>query len=453
MAVDSDISIANIGAMRLARWLARTGTTQAELARRLGITQGRVSQIVAGAAPSLDLAMKIEAVTGGKVPASALAPDPAGGRGKGTPMTSQSLLDSVETAIAAVRAGELVVVVDDNDRENEGDLIGAASKITPEQMALMVRHTSGIVCAPMTREDARRLKLDPMVADNDAPHGTAFTISVDYKDGLTTGISAKERAATVHALANANVAAGDFVRPGHIFPLVAKRGGVLMRSGHTEAAVDLARLAGLPPVGVISELVNDDGTVKRGEDVLKFAREHNFRIISVDALIAYRQARERLVERTGTFDVPTPIGPARGIAYSTPFDPVQHLALIFGEVGERQSVPVRLHREDLADDVFGERHTLNAVYQAFEKEGCGVLVYLREGTSGVPASRLFEDEDAEESGSAKARVEAWRDIGLGAQILRDLDLNSIKLLTTSTRHYVGLTGFGIEIEETVRLPA
>jgi len=367
-------------------------------------------------------------------------------------MSAQSLLDSVEATIAAVRNGELVVVVDDDDRENEGDLIAAASKIAPEQMAFMVRHTSGIVCAPMTREDARRLKLDPMVADNDAPHGTAFTISVDFKDGLTTGISARERSATVHGLANANAGANDFVRPGHIFPLVAKRGGVLMRSGHTEAAVDLARLAGLPPVGVISELVNDDGTVKRGEQVLNFAREHNLKIISVDALIAYRQARERLVERTGTFDVPTPIGTAQGIAYSTPFDPVQHLALIFGQVADKESIPVRLHREDLGDDVFGERRILNAVYEAFGREGCGVLIYLREGTSGVPASRLFEDAGTEDSGSAMARVEAWRDIGLGAQILRDLDLRSIKLLTTSTRHYVGLTGFGIEIEETVRLP-
>ena len=439
--------------MKLARWLERTGITQAELAHKLGITQGRVSQILAGASPSLDLAMRIEAVTGGRVAVRELSLDPASsGTGKGNLMSAQTLLDSVEAAIAAIRNGELVVVVDDDDRENEGDLIAAASKITPEQMALMVRHTSGIVCAPMTREDARRLKLDPMVADNDAPHGTAFTISVDFKDGLTTGISARERAATVHALANANVAAADFVRPGHVFPLVAKRGGVLMRSGHTEAAVDLARLAGLPPVGVISELVNDDGTVKRGEQVLKFARENGLKIISVDALIAYRQARERLVERTGTFDVPTPIGTAQGIAYSTPFDTVQHLALIFGEVTGRHSVPVRLHREDLGDDVFGERHILNAVYQAFEKEGCGVLVYLREGTSGVPASRLFEEADVEPSDSARARVEAWRDIGLGAQILRDLDLNSIKLLTTSSRHYVGLTGFGIEIEETVRLP-
>jgi 3,4-dihydroxy 2-butanone 4-phosphate synthase/GTP cyclohydrolase II len=439
--------------MKLARWLDRNEITQAELARRLGITQGRVSQILAGAAPSLDLAIKIEAVTTGKVLARELSVDPASVvTGKGNPMSAQSLLDSVEAAIAAVRNGELVVVVDDDDRENEGDLIAAASKITTEQMAFMVRHTSGIVCAPMTRGEARRLKLDPMVADNDAPHGTAFTISVDFKDGLTTGISARERCATVHALANANAGAGDFVRPGHIFPLVAKRGGVLMRSGHTEAAVDLARLAGLPPVGVISELVNDDGTVKRGEQVLNFAREHHLKIISVDALIAYRQARERLVERTGTFDVPTPIGTAQGIAYSTPFDPVQHLALVFGQVADKESVPVRLHREDLGDDVFGERRTLNAVYEAFGREGCGVLIYLREGTTGVPASRLFEDAAAEGSGSAMARVEAWRDIGLGAQILRDLDLRSIKLLTSSTRHYVGLTGFGIEIDETVRLP-
>jgi 3,4-dihydroxy 2-butanone 4-phosphate synthase/GTP cyclohydrolase II len=438
--------------MDLSRWLERTGMTQAELARRLGITQGRVSQIVAGAAPSLELAVRIEGLTGGRVRASELSPPPRPPEpGKAIPMSPQSLLDSVEAAIAAIRGGELVVVVDDDDRENEGDLIAAASKVTPEQMAFMVRHTSGIVCAPMTREDARRLKLDPMVADNDAPHGTAFTISVDYKEGLTTGISAKERAATVHALANPNVAAGDFVRPGHVFPLVAKRGGVLMRSGHTEAAVDLARLAGLPPVGVIAELMNDDGTVKRGEEVIAFARGHNLRIISVDALIAYRQARERLVERTGSFEVPTPIGLAQGIAYSTPFDPVQHLALVFGQVADKESVPVRLHRENLADDVFGDRHVLNAVYAAFGEEGCGVLVYLREGTAGVPASRLFEEASEEASSSARARVAAWRDIGLGAQILRDLDVRSIRLLTSSTRHYVGLTGFGIEIDETVRL--
>src|SRR5205809_1807512 len=189
------------------------------------------------------------------------------------------MADTIQEVLQAFARGELVVVTDDDDREGEGDLIVAASLCTAEKMAFMIRHTSGIVCAPITPEDARRLKLDPMVALNDAPLGTAFTVSIDYKEGLTTGISAKERAATVHALANLNVQAGDFVRPGHVFPLIAKSGGVLMRSGHTEAAVDLVRLAGLTPAGVICELVNDDGTVMRGPQVLAFARTHGLRII------------------------------------------------------------------------------------------------------------------------------------------------------------------------------
>ena len=360
---------------------------------------------------------------------------------------TQSSLDPVEGAIAAIARGEMVVVVDDDDRENEGDLIAAAAKITPEQMAFMVRHTSGIVCAPITPEDARRLKLDPMVALNDAPLGTAFTVSIDYKEGLTTGISATERSATVHALANGNVQASDFVRPGHIFPLIAKSGGVLMRSGHTEAAVDLARLAGLHPAGVISELVNDDGTVKRGPQVLDFARQHGLTIISVADLIAHRQARERLVERQATFAVDTPIGPARAIAYATPFDSVDHLALIFGTIDGGKNVPVRLHREDVVADVFGTRSSLKSVYEIFKRSGAGVLVYLREGTAGVPVGHM---KDAKTK-SAASREQAWRDIGLGAQILRDLGIKSIRLIATGERHYVGLSGFGIEIAETVRI--
>jgi 3,4-dihydroxy 2-butanone 4-phosphate synthase/GTP cyclohydrolase II len=348
----------------------------------VGISPGRVSQLLSGDTPSLDLALRIQQLTRDKVKPGDLSPQLAGAD------TMTNKLDTVSSAIAAIKAGEMVVVVDDDDRENEGDLIAAASKVTTEQMAMMVRHGSGIVCAPMTREDARRLKLDPMVSDNDAPLGTAFTVSIDYKEGLTTGISAKERCATVHALANANVHAEDFVRPGHVFPLIAKRGGVLMRSGHTEAAVDLARLAGEPPVGVICELVNDDGTVKRGAEVMSFAREHGFRIISVADLIAYRQQRERLVERDGEFTVETPAGSATGIAYSTQFDPVQHLALVYGDISSGENVPVRLHRQDLVEDVLGNRDTLNKVYEIFRKEGCGILVYLREGTAGVPASRL-----------------------------------------------------------------
>jgi 3,4-dihydroxy 2-butanone 4-phosphate synthase/GTP cyclohydrolase II len=424
--------------MKLSEWLVNSGTSQSALARQLGITQGRVSQIVAGAQPSLELANRIAAATGNKV-----RPQDFGGQD----MANENRLDTVEEAVKAIAAGEMVVVVDDDDRENEGDLIAAAAKITPEQMAFMVRHTSGIVCTPITAEDARRLKLDPMVALNDAPMGTAFTVTIDYKEGLTTGISAKERAATCHALANRNVVADDFVRPGHIFPLVAKSGGVLMRSGHTEAAVDLVKLAGLHPAGVICELVNDDGSVKRGPQVMAFAREHGFKIISVADLIAYRQRRERLVEQTAQFDVDTAIGKARGFSYVTPFDQVEQLALVFGDVSSGKNVPVRLHRENVLEDVFGTRTTLTKVFDVFKREGCGILVYLQEGAAGVPAGQLA----TEKTGSAAQRQQSWRDVGLGAQILRDLNVSSIRLVSSSNRHYVGLSGFGIEIAETIKL--
>ena len=424
--------------MKLSAWLANSRTSQSELARSLGVTQGRVSQLVAGARPSFELAMRIAAVTGQKVrPQDFKEPD----------MTDIVTLDLVEDAIKAIANGEMVVVVDDDDRENEGDLIGAAAKITPEQMAFMVRHTSGIVCTPITAEDAKRLKLDPMVALNDAPMGTAFTVSIDYKEGLTTGISARERCATAHALANKNVQASDFVRPGHIFPLVAKSGGVLMRSGHTEAAVDLVRLAGLHPAGVICELVNDDGSMKRGPQVTAFARQHGFKIISVADLIAYRQKRERLVEQTGQFDVATAIGTAKGFSYATPFDAVEQLALVYGDISGGKNVPVRLHRENVLEDVFGSRRTLEQVFEVFKTEGRGVLVYLQEGTAGVPAGQL----SGEKSGSAAQRAQSWRDVGLGAQILRDLNVSSIRLITSSNRHYVGLSGFGIEIAETLKI--
>jgi 3,4-dihydroxy 2-butanone 4-phosphate synthase / GTP cyclohydrolase II len=420
--------------MKLSDWLDNTNTSQVELARRLGITQGRISQIVAGEQPSLELALKIATAT-----ANAVRPHDF----KDLPMTAK--LDTVDQAIKAIAEGQLVVVVDDDDRENEGDLICAAAKMTPEQMAFMVRHTSGIVCTPMPADDARRLKLDPMVALNDAPMGTAFTVTVDYRQGLTTGISAKERCATVHALANLNVQAGDFVRPGHIFPLVAKTGGVLMRSGHTEAAVDLARLAGFSPaIGVICELVNDDGSVKRGEQVMSFAREHGLVIISVADLIAYRQQRERLVEPTSRFPVVTKAGQAQGIAFRTPFDQVEQLALVFGDISGGKDIPVRLHRENVLEDVFGDRATLDASFEIFKREGRGVLVYLQEGTAGVPASQITSKAASEDK-----RAQNWRDVGLGAQILRELGVSSIRLITSSNRHYVGLSGFGIEIAGTM----
>jgi 3,4-dihydroxy 2-butanone 4-phosphate synthase/GTP cyclohydrolase II len=259
----------------------------------------------------------------------------------------------VRAAIDAFSRGEIVVVTDDDDRENEGDLILAASFATPEKMAFIIRNTSGIVCAPLTVEEAKRLRLTPMVVDNDAPMQTAFTVSVDVRHGTTTGISAEERTATVRALANANMGAADFVRPGHVFPLIAREGGVLMRSGHTEAAVDLCKLAELPPIGVIAELVNDDGTVMRGAQVSSFAATHELAEVSVADLIAYRQSREKLVTRINEFPVQTEIGTLRGYSYVTQFDAVHHLALVYGDIGDGRGVPARLHRADALQDVFG----------------------------------------------------------------------------------------------------
>jgi len=353
-------------------------------------------------------------------------------------------------ALRAFERGEIVVVTDDDDRENEGDLVLAAAHAMPEKLAFIVRHTSGIVCTPITREVARKLQLLPMVAENDAPHGTAFTVSVDYKPGLTTGISAEERCNTVRAIANPNAGAEDFVRPGHIFPLIARDGGVLFRSGHTEAAVDLCKLASLPPVGVICELVNDDGTVKRGADVARFAVEHGLKVVSVGDIIAWRQRSETLVERADEYMVETVAGPARAVAYRTPYDPMQQLALIFGDIRDGKGVTVRLHRESVFDDVFGADDRISRIIRRVAASNHGVLIYLREGSVGVAEeSRRARSEitgEADRHGSALRRQAEWREIGLGAQILKDLGISSIRLLTSRSLRYVGLDGFGIRID-------
>ena len=349
-------------------------------------------------------------------------------------------MNSVTLAIEAIAKGEIVIVTDDDDRENEGDLVMAASLCTPEKMAFIIRNCCGIVCTPLTSDEARRLHLSPMVASNDAPLGTAFTVSVDAKHGLTTGISSEQRTNTVRALANGNMGAADFVRPGHVFPLVAKDGGVLIRSGHTEAAVDLCRLAGVPQVGVICELVNDDGTVMRGPQIVAFGEKHNLRRISVADLIAYRQAREKLVERVATFPVKTAIGELTGYAFTTKFDLVQHFAFVYGSVGDGTHVPTRLHRADILGDVFGTSQTIAKTLAHFKAQGQGVLVYLRDGTAGMPVKLAQQADDSESQ-----RIQHWREVGLGAQILRDLGIESIRLITASKSKYVGLSGFGIEI--------
>ncbi|MGP8232724.1 MAG: 3,4-dihydroxy-2-butanone-4-phosphate synthase [Methylovirgula sp.] len=347
---------------------------------------------------------------------------------------------TVTEAIEAIARGEIVIVTDDDDRENEGDLICAASLCTPEKMGFIIRHTSGIVCAPVTPADARRLNLQPMVAMNDAPLGTAFTVSVDVRHGLTTGISAEQRANTVRALANGNMGAADFVRPGHVFPLIAREGGVLTRSGHTEAAVDLCHLAGLPSVGVICELANDDGSVMAGAQIQAFAQTHKLKRISVAQLIAYRQEREKLVERVRVFPVEGPSGSLTCYAYATPFDPVHHFAFVQGEIGDGRDIPARLHRVDLIADVITGSALIPQTLARFKKEGRGVLVLLRDGTAGVPAL-----SEVNQSASEAMRSKEWREIGIGAQILRDLGISSIRLRTSAPLNYVGLSGFGIGI--------
>jgi len=426
--------------MKLADWLRKSGVSRIEFSRRLGLTPGAVSQLCNQESVwmSRETAKAIARETGGAVTPNDFLHEISADNKR----MALSMTHSVNEAIEAIKRGEIVVVTDDDDRENEGDLVMAASLCTPEKMAFIIRNCCGIVCAPLTLQDARRLHLAPMVAENDAPLGTAFTVSVDVKHGLTTGISAEQRANTVRGLANNNLGSSDFVRPGHIFPLIAREGGVLMRSGHTEAAVDLCRLAGLPPVGVICELANDDGTVMVGPQIAEFAEKHKLKQISVAELIAYRQAREHLACRVAEFPVETQFGTFKGYAYVTPFDQVQHFALVVGDVGDGRDIPARLHRADLLGDVFGGGAQINAALDNFQKNGRGVLVYLRDGAVGVPANILGQKQ---ETAAENQRAKNWLDIGLGAQILRDLGVVSIRLRTKAPRRYVGLSGFGIEI--------
>ena len=426
--------------MKLAQWLKDHEVSRIDFARKIGVSPGTITQLCNqdDAWLSRETAELISRETKGAVTPNdflSLTPAPL------TPQTGPAAMHHhVTEAIEAFAKGELVIVTDDDDRENEGDLICAAVHCTPEKMAFIIRNTCGIVCAPVSVGEAKRLNLTPMVASNDAPLGTAFTVTVDVKHGLTTGISAEQRSNTVRALANGNMGADDFVRPGHIFPLIAKEGGVLMRSGHTEAAVDLCKLANLPPVGVICELANDDGTVMRGDQIKAFGETHKIRRISVADLIAYRQAREKLVERVASFPVATAIGEVTGYAFVTPFDPVHHFAFVHGKIGDGRAMPTRLHRANVLTDVFGGGDQIARALTRFEKEGRGVLIYLRDGTSGVPVQALKGQANSDD-----VRQQQWREIGLGAQILKDLGVSSIVNLTSSARSYVGLAGFGIEI--------
>ncbi|MBA7597568.1 Riboflavin biosynthesis protein RibBA [subsurface metagenome] len=370
---------------------------------------------------------------------------------------------SIEDAVEDIRQGKLIVVVDDEDRENEGDLIAAAEKVTPEMVNFIVKHGRGLLCAPITRERTEELQLPPMVERNTEKHGTAFTVSVDYKHGTTTGISAFDRAKTILSLVDPSTRPDDLARPGHIFPLVAKKGGVLRRAGHTEATVDLARLAGLKPAGLLCEIMDADGSMARLPRLEEFAREFSLKIITIKDLIAYRQRREKLVRRLFSASLPTRYGEFKLIVYEAVIDGNHHLALVKGAVEGRKNVLVRVHSQCLTGDVFGSARCdcgdqLHEAMQKIEAEGLGVLVYMRQEGRGIGLLNKLvcyrlQDQglDTVEANVAIGFPPDARDYGIGAQILADLGLTSIRLMTNNPAKRIGLEGYGLEVVERVPL--
>ncbi|MBK9178347.1 MAG: bifunctional 3,4-dihydroxy-2-butanone-4-phosphate synthase/GTP cyclohydrolase II [Acidimicrobiales bacterium] len=364
----------------------------------------------------------------------------------------------IEEAVAAIARGDIVVVVDDEDRENEGDLIMAAEFATPEAIAFFVRHTSGVICVPLTGERCEELDLPLMVEHNTEAQRTAFTDSVDYRHGTTTGISAADRAATIRALIDPATRPGDLARPGHIFPLRYRPGGVLKRAGHTEAAVDLARMAGLYPAGVLCEIVNEDGTMARVPDLERFCAEHGLLLISIADLIRHRRRTEKLVRRIAEARVPTISGTFTCIAYESVLDGETHLAFVAGEVDGADDVLVRVHSECLTGDVFGSLKCdcgpqLEAAMRQVAEEGQGVVVYLRghEGR-GIGIGHKIRAYSLQDAGhdTVDANLELGlpvdsREYGIGAQILVDLGVTTMRLMTNNPAKYGGLEGFGLEI--------
>ena len=380
-------------------------------------------------------------------------------------------LDSIERAVQDIAAGKAVVVIDDEDRENEGDLIFAAEKATPELVAFMVRYTSGYVCVPLESGDCDRLGLPPMYSVNQDKHETAYTVTVDAREGVSTGISAADRATTIRKLADPDSAAHDFTRPGHVVPLRAKEGGVLRRPGHTEAAVDLAKMAGLAPAGAICEIVSqkEDGEMARAEELRVFADEHELALISIADLIAWRRRNEKHVIRVAEARIPTEYGDFTAVGYTSPYDDVEHVALVKGDIpgpdGKGEDVLVRVHSECLTGDVFGSLRCdcgpqLHAALETVAAEGRGVVLYMR-GHEGRGIGLLHKLQAYQLQDGGADTVDAnlqlglpadARDYGTGAQILVDLGVRSMRLLTNNPAKRVGLDGYGLHIAERVPMP-